>query len=156
MTTKKHANSSKLLTGFTIIELLIVMAIIAILSGIILFSIIQYISSGKDANISGNLSVLVPVGEIYYNNSGETYSDFCDSEVVKNAFSQMPKNFTGSCYDESNNPAGACCGVSVIGDKWAACARKFANSEKAFCVDSRGIKREIVVSFCQSGIMECK
>ncbi len=129
--------------AFTMIELLIVMAVIAILSGIILFSVFQYINLGKDSNIAGNLSVLVPAGEIYYNNSG-SYEDFCESEIVKNSFSQMPQN-----------PNGAWCSVSVSGEKWAACAVKFSSSEKAFCVDSRGVKKDINSDSCNANITEC-
>jgi len=142
--------------GFTIIELLVVMTIIAILSGVVLFSVIRYISSGKDSNVAGNLSVLVPAGEIYYNNNNGSYSGFCNSEVVRNSYLQMPKNSAGSCYDESSNPAGVCCNVNISGDKWAACAVKFSNINSAFCVDSRGVRREIDKDSCNLVITECR
>jgi len=142
--------------GFALIELIVVVAIISALSGIVLFSIVKYINSGKDSNAAGNLSVLVPAGEIYYNNNGNSYGGFCDSEIVRNAYSQMPKNLDGSCYEELNNPAGVCCSVNTDGDKWAVCARKFANPEKAFCVDSRGVKKEIGANSCGTATTVCK
>lgn len=120
------------------------MAIVTILSSVVLFSISRYINSGKDSNVAGNLSVLVPAGEIYYNNNNESYEGFCDSESAKNAFSQMPQNTKIYCH------------VSAEGDQWAACAIKFANSENAFCVDSRGVKRDIAASLCDLTIEECK
>ena len=136
--------------GFTLIELIVVIAIISILSGVILFSVSQYINKGKDSNIAGNLAVLVPAGEVYYNSNGYSYVGFCDSNVVINAKNQMPDNPNGSCYNSSTNLKGVCCYAQ--GQAWVACAREFTDSTKAFCVDSRGVKKEIFNTSC-TGIM---
>lgn len=119
---------SGLLTGFTLIELLVVIGIIGILSSIILFSVTQYINKGKDASVAGNLAVLVPAGEVYYDNNSSSYTDFCNSSVVQNSFSQITSD-NKHCLASSN--------------AWSACARLFVNDLKAYCVDSRGIKKEI-------------
>jgi len=135
--------------GFTLIEILVVIAIISIISAIVLFSITQYINKGKDSNIAGNLAVLVPAGEAFYN-IGNTYDDFCDpniSAVVRNAISQMPVNPAGSC---SGNDAHMCCSVNINGKSWMACARLFTDTTKAYCVDSMGTEREIDQSQCYS------
>ena len=132
--------------GFTLIELIVVIAIIAVLSSVILFSITLYINKGKDSNISGNLAVLVPAGEVFYN-IGNTYERFCGSDVVKNAISQIPQNPVGAC--PADNVAAVCCGVASDGQAWAACATEFANSSNAYCVDSRGIKKEISNESCK-------
>ena len=142
--------------GFTLIELIVVIAIIAVLSGIILFSVSQYINRGKDSNISGSLAILVPAGEIFYNNNGNSYNDgasFCDPEknsVIKNIILQMPPNSSGSC---GTNVAGVCCYAES--QAWAACAREFANSNLAYCVDSRAMKKEICNSSCADNITIC-
>ncbi|OGZ79477.1 MAG: hypothetical protein A2358_04330 [Candidatus Staskawiczbacteria bacterium RIFOXYB1_FULL_37_44] len=143
--------------GFTLIELIVTMAIIAVLSGIILFSVTQYINKGKDSNVAGNLAVLVPAGEVYYNGNNNSYQDFCDpikTSVVKNAISQMPKNPAGNCYDESKNPAGICCYAES--QAWAACGQKFTDKNLAFCVDSRGVKTDINSADCKSSITQCR
>lgn len=149
--------------GFTLIELMITIAIIAMLSVVVMFSVTQYVSKGKDSNISGNLAVLVPAGETYYNfneaKNGNGYHDFCVSNPVKNAIEQMPINADGNCYSETRtdvtNPAGVCCKVADGNDAWAICARQFTDPTKAFCVDSRGVKRDICNSDCQNNITEC-
>ena len=119
--------------GFTLIELLVVVAIISILSSIILFSVTQYINRGKDASVSGNLVVLVPAGEVYYDNNDSSYDGFCSSSVVTNALSQIT---SATKYCSASNNA------------WAACGQLFANNLKAYCVDSRGVKKEIDNSAC--------
>jgi len=136
--------------GFTLIELIVVIAIVAILSGIILFSVTQYISKGRDSNISGSLAILVPAGEAYYN-FDNTYDGFCDSDVVANTVSQMPGNVSGACFSTSN-PSGVCCSVAENGRAWAACATEFSNANYAYCVDSRGVKKEVDNSYCVNNL----
>ena len=139
-------------SGFTLIELIVVIALIAILSGIILFSITQYISKGKDSNVAGSLAVLVPAGEVFYNGNNSSYSGFCDPEqnsVLKNSIFQMPAQSPDApCYNSvigsSGNPVGLCCSVSPDNNSWVACAREFADPTSVFCVDSRGIKKSVV------------
>lgn len=140
-------------TGFTIIELLVAIAIIGFLSGIILFGVSQYINKGKDSNVIGNLAVLVPSGEIYYNSNNSSYENFCESSVVINAKDQMPPNPLGKCYNSASNPSGVCC--SDLENEWAACAKKFSDPEYAFCVDSRGRKKEIEINACGGPITKC-
>ena len=134
--------------GFTLIELIVTIAIIAVLSGFILFSVTQYISKGKDSNIYGNLVVLIPAGEVYYNGNGNSYQGFCSSTVVSNATTQMPPGTTYNCYVEP-----------TFYQSWAACAREFTNCPgtlcKAYCVDSRGMKEEMSSSSCTSTITQC-
>lgn len=141
--------------------MVVVIAIIAFLSGIVLFSVTQYISKGKDSNISGNLAILIPAGEVYYNVENaanqDGYNGFCDpslNSVLKGALAQMPQNNNGSC--PLANPQGVCCNVDNTNhEAWAACAREFATGSYAYCVDSRGVKKEICNSSCTSSITSC-
>lgn len=148
----------KIKNGFTLIELLVVIAILGILSSVILFSVAQYIGKSKDANVVGNLAVLVSAGEVYYNSHSNNYEDFCGSSVLENAISDMPSS-GGDCYNalgtqgDSSNKAGICCYDSE--DAWAACAPKFFDNTKAYCVDNRGVKKEISVDNCVSGLTKC-
>jgi len=112
---------------------------------VVLFSITQYINSSKDTSIKGNLSILSASGEVYYNNYGDTYDGFCTSAPVKNAFLQMPHIAGGESY----------CAVNPSGDAWAACSRLFIDNRIAYCVDSRGVQREICNDSCDSSTIVC-
>ena len=127
--------------GFTLIELIVVIAIIAILSGVVLLNVTQYINVGKDSNVKGNLSVLITDGETFYN-IGNTYSGFCGSPAVTNAWAQISTEPTGSeqCHASSTT--------------WIACAQEFANTSKAYCVDSTGYIGE--KAFTCSGVSVTK
>lgn len=145
--------------AFTLIEVIITLLVVTAMSMIVLFSIRGYVDRGKDTNIEGNLAVLIPAGEAYYN-IGNTYGDptgtnFCNSQVVLNAINQMPENPDGACA--SANSAGLCCNVNdfysppdnLKGTRWMACATKFSDPEHAFCVDSMGTRTDISVSLCE-------
>ena len=162
-------NCKKNNAGFTLIELIVVIVIISILSGIIIFAIGQYINKGKDSNIAGNLAILIPAGEVFYNventNHGDGYTGFCnpdENSALKNAILQMPDQKAGApCFSDTmqqaTNPKGVCCTVAPNGNSWAACARKFATPANYYCVDSRGIKKEIDTALypCDDTITQC-
>ena len=150
--------------GFTIIEIVVAIAIIAVLSAIVLFGITEYINKGKDSSIAGNLSVLIPAGEVYYNGNG-SYEGFCDPEqnsVIKNTLAQMPQNPNGYCLADGPSlgaglTSGSCC--SANGQVWMAFMREFGNSAMARCVDSRGVQKEANIDECadgmSSGYLQC-
>lgn len=146
--------------GFTIIELIVSLTIVSMLSLIIMFSITQYASKGRDANVKGNLAVLIPAGESYYNIenelNGDGYTGFCTSTAVANVYDQLVvPNPINNCSSDPDHP-GLCCNVNTPeGDSWAACAQEFADSTKAYCVDSRGVKRQICNSSCTNDFYEC-
>jgi prepilin-type N-terminal cleavage/methylation domain-containing protein len=161
--------------GFTLIELVVVVAITAILSGIILFTVTQYVYKSKDSNIYGNMTILIPAGEVFYNGNGSSYNDgvasFCNpnkNSVIKNVIFQMPINNVGDCYYSSSdsstwgttstgsgsgNPAGLCC--YALSQSWVACASEFNDSSKAYCVDSRGMKEDMSNSLCNNTLVQC-
>jgi prepilin-type N-terminal cleavage/methylation domain-containing protein len=56
--------------GFTIIELIVVIAIIAVLAGIVLVNVTSYINKGKDAAIKGNLAGFMTSAAAHYDTYG--------------------------------------------------------------------------------------
>ena len=126
-------------------ELLVTICIIAVLSSIILFSITQYIGKGKDASVKGYLAIMVPAGEKYYDSNNESYSGFCQSDVKNNSFSEINSALPG---------AEKYCAVNENGNSWSACSQ-LSDQSRAYCVDSRGIKREIEMAGCREGVTQC-
>ncbi len=130
--------------GFTLVEMLVVLAIIAILASVVLYSATKYINKGRDATIKGNLAILVTAGEVWYDKNGSTYAGFCGSNDVTKALNETPTATT----DEK-------CNVNSAGTAWAVCAKEFENNIKAYCVDSKGNQKDINNSDCSSQITNC-
>lgn len=128
--------------GFTLVEILVVIAIIAILAAIVLYSATQYINKGRDATIKGSLVVLVTAGELWYDRNESKYTGFCDSIDVTKAFDETPTN-DEYCNDTST--------------AWVACSKLFVptDPDEAYCVDSKGNQKEIDNSFCTASITKC-
>ena len=132
----------KITKGFTIIEVLIVVAIIGILGAIIMANVNNYTTKAKDAKIKASLALLQLNGFTYFVTHG-TYdppgSDiFCSDSITANIFNSIVST-QKRCND---NP-----------DQWRACAVTNIPSDgsKAWCVDSTGNKKEINGSQCASG-----
>jgi prepilin-type N-terminal cleavage/methylation domain-containing protein len=147
--------------GFTLIELIVSVAIVAILSLIVLFSVVQYVNSGKDSNVQGNLAVLVPAGEAYYNGNeatnGTGYNGFCASSAVTNIVLQLSVPSPINDCPTPNATPGLCCAVNGSNNQWAACAQDFTDVSPlmAYCVDSTGVRRKILNSECTNTMTQC-
>ncbi|MCX6721885.1 MAG: prepilin-type N-terminal cleavage/methylation domain-containing protein [Candidatus Staskawiczbacteria bacterium] len=136
--------------AFTIIELIIVILIIAVLSGIVLVNVSGYIKKGKDSSIYGGLSTLIPAGEVFYTGSSNSFVGFCASSVVVNAISQMPSNPNANCSNKT-----VCCNDATAG-VWAACVKEFVSPTLAYCVDSRGVEiNTLPIASCINTLTKC-
>jgi hypothetical protein len=86
------------------------------------------------------LLTLIPAGEFFYDhNEDRGYQGFCDSDVVENLSSRIDSAVI--CHAEKY--------------EWAACAGEFETPERAFCVDSRGYKRQICKTTCDNLPLSC-
>ncbi len=128
--------------GFTLIELLVSLAIVAILAALITYTALEYINRGKDAAVQGGLSLLVTGGESWYDKNDNSYCGFCDSLAVRNTRTSIASEI------KCNENQDTC-------NAWAACAAEFLTPEKAFCVDNRGVKKEIKLEECTDEIIAC-
>src|SRR3989338_10265966 len=76
-------NSSRRQAGFTLIELLVVIAIIGILSSVVLVSLQQTRSRGKDASAKISMANILTAAENYYTDNGD-YDGVCESsDLIK-------------------------------------------------------------------------
>ncbi len=123
-------NKSK---GFTIIELLVVVAIIAVLTGIVLVNVTSYINKGKDAAIKGNLSSILINTATYYDTNGN-YTAFCGTPSY-----MVPE---AAILSANGGVAGIntkCVGTATT---TCACATLKVTAGNVYCVDSTGYKKE--------------
>lgn len=120
--------------GFTIIELIVVVAIIAVLATIVLVNVTAYINKGKNAAIKGNLTTIMTNAADYFYRNGN-YTSFCTDALVT-----VPMAAADSAYGSSPTSTKFCDTA-----KWCACSGMKVTSEEAtgstFCVDSTGYKK---------------
>lgn len=131
--------------GFTLIELMVVIAIIGILVGIIIVSLNKSTDQAKDAKVRSAMGQLRSVAQIYYNNNGyefsgkghtlETNSEILaiESEIKKNGGTFEIKAGEEAWAAMTDTPTGRCLCVDSTGavvDKTSGCS---INDAKYFC-----------------------
>ncbi len=140
----KRTQDFKNSAGFTLVEMLVVIAIISLLASFVLYSATQYINKGRDATIKGNLAILITAGELWYDKNDSSYTGFCVSGAVTKALSEIPTaDADKHCYVNSSNTA------------WGTCAKEFVYNTKAYCVDNKGNQKEIDIANCTNTITNC-
>ena len=116
--------------GFTIIELIVVIAIIAVLATIVMINVTQYIAKGKDAAIKGNMSSIATSAAVFYNEQNpNTYTDMEENPTITAANTQI------------NTSSGTPNYLNAADQTWCACANLVA-VDNYYCVDSTGLKEE--------------
>lgn len=126
---KNRLKRSLFLTGFTIVELLVVVSVIAVLAAIVLFNVTPYINKAKNSAIKANLSTVLVNFTLYFN-TNSNYTGFCTST----AFTRPQDAIT-----EARGTA--ICNVSITGGSVCACSTLVGTSN-TFCVDNTGTKKE--------------
>ncbi len=135
--TSKNVKSG---AGFTIVELLVVVAIIAVLASIVLVNVTAYINRGKNASIKANLSSVLVNGSVYFD-ANESYTGFCGTT-----------GYTGP--SAAIVAAGSSIATTCIDTTTATCACSTLNTTateptgSVFCVDSTGAKRQTSATTC--------
>jgi prepilin-type N-terminal cleavage/methylation domain-containing protein len=127
--------------GFTIIELIVVIAIIAVLAAIVLVNVTQYITKGKNSAIEGNLTSLLTNAAAYYD-ATSTFNGFQNNTTTGCGISTA----TGPIYTAIKNASSLLtCSVSTDGASWCGCAPLNVTTgvpaSTVFCVDSSGVKK---------------
>ncbi|MBX4210736.1 prepilin-type N-terminal cleavage/methylation domain-containing protein [Candidatus Parcubacteria bacterium] len=132
--------------GFTLMELLIVIAIIGVLSAIVLASLRLAKSRGSDAAVQSTLASIRSQAEIYFD-SNANYGDviatgecpssgtsiFAADDTIKNQLASVVTTGGGLVSCMTDSPA------SGNATKWAIAAQLKSDPLKAWCVDSNGV-----------------
>jgi prepilin-type N-terminal cleavage/methylation domain-containing protein len=136
--------------GFTIIELIVVIAIIAVLAAIVLVNVTTYINKGKDATAMANLATLVVNGTKYFDQHGSYFGWInLDYLIYPYCEGSSDPSFLSVCKSLMNagyGPTNASCYPSdphctSASTNWCAFTYLKADSTKTYCVDSTGTKK---------------
>lgn len=137
--------------GFTLIEVLTVVAIITILMSMVLLALNNARTKGSDAKVKQELNHLRPAAEMVYYNNGNAYGTVqpsninCPNEagtlsgdaVVRSSLTAMPSGTTIKCAVSANRAVFAV--IASLGGGTAASGNNY------WCVDSTGDSRAIGV-----------
>ena len=127
--------------GFTLIELLVVIAIIGILSSVVLASLNTARGKGADSAIKSNLNNSRAQAELYYDNSGQSYTSVCTGA-----------NGIGQFITGATNAGSGAVDCDSTATAWAMEAQLKTNTAQYYCVDSTG-KAAVGVSKGASGVV---
>jgi len=132
--------------GFTIIELIVVIAIIAVLAAIVLVNVTQYIAKGKDSSIKGNMSSMATIAASFYDNNG---SDF----TTDPGLAGDPAFKAGLDAIKDANPGKVDPGNVVSAQAW--CVSSPLNAGGDWCADSTGYKGVLGAGGCTGTVDSC-
>ena len=119
--------------GFTIIELIVVIAIIAVLAAIVLVNVTSYIAKGKDASVKGNMSSMATIAASVYDGNSSSFTGGT-SPLVSNAAWQA-----GVTAIQTSDGTTSAVNYQIISSAW--CVQTQLNeSGKYWCADSTGYK----------------
>ena len=121
--------------GFTIIELIVVIAIIAVLATIVMINVTGYIAKSKDAAIKGNMQTIASSAAGIYDSykayNSAAANSVCGSPTGLNVIAQITNSLSNGAPSCQNNTG-----------SWCMCANLLTVSGNTYCVDSTGYKKE--------------
>ena len=132
--------------GFTLLELIVVFAIIGVLVSIVFVSLDVSKQEGIDAGVKKNLSNAAPQAEVFYINQTRTYEGVCtDATLGILRHVQRAAEATGATASINDN-ADMATNVAVCHDSvdgWAAGAPLKGGG--AWCIDSTKVATTTVI-----------
>jgi len=116
--------------GFTIIELIVVIAIIAVLAGIVMVNVTKYIKQSKDAAIKHEMAQLKVAATQYYDEKG-FYLNVGGSQSIMSPGTEVEKIRAAIEGQGATSP-----GYSVTANAY--CFNYTLNDGSFYCIDSSG------------------
>ncbi|MDO8610127.1 MAG: hypothetical protein Q7R95_06240 [bacterium] len=86
------------------------------------------------------------------------YGGFCNDDEVDAVLGQIYSQDTQCNINPNGNPSTIqifklCCHHNA--NIWVACAQLYSTSDKAWCADSTGARKEIDISVCRNSMTSC-
>jgi len=133
--------------GFTIVELIVVIAIIAVLAGIVLVNVTSYINKGKNAAIKGNLASAIT--------NAASYFDLTPAGTGATFIATSPiTNITSAIVSAQGSGGAVVTGNSTLAanvQQWCMCTQLIPISGTvSYCVDGTGNKVENATGACST------
>jgi len=131
--------------GFTIIELIVSIAIIAVLSSIVFVNVNSMRNKARDATIRENMNSFFKLALDYQQAHGN-YGGFCSDPATEALFDSVP------AYDAKKEKY-----CQHDSDDWMVCAQLNypEDRSKAWCIDRSGNRKQIDSVDCKQGLKEC-
>lgn len=142
--------------GFTLIEVLIVVAIIAVLSTVVLSASSSARTKAEDLAIKANLDSIRTSAEFYYdkyNNYGTTIASYsCTVGAPDPLFTYTPIYNALVEAERVSNNTGLCIladssGLNAKANSWAVSVPLKSDAQKSWCVDSSGFSNVANASY---------
>ena len=133
--------------GFTIIELIVVIAIIAVLASIVMVNVVAYINKAKDSSIKANLNTIRTNAVVYMSDTAKgngDYNGFLNTTEYTNPASQIT-NQGGAITKNCNDYGGTC--TANTATKF--CVSSTLPTGGNFCIDSDG---KTGTALCAAGV----
>lgn len=158
---KGFSSASRRRDGFTLLELLVVVAIVGLLTTVVIVSLNNASNKGKDAGVMSNLRNAISQGEIVFNSrtaNKDSYTNVCTNGLVDGVLgvgaqvSNAAKSvgLTGSPnYTTNGTGTGTTATCNNSASAWAAEVPLIGStnlSPKMWCVDSTGKSKEKATS----------
>ena len=140
--------------GFTILELIVVFAIIAVLISIIIDYLGQKRNKGSDAAVQSNLVNARSQAEVYYTNNNKTYEGVCavgSLETIGRFVEAAKRSYGGNPSSPYTDAVASGYSVEACRDSVGAYAawvplrdsQSGVGNERGWCIDSAGVSRRV-------------